>query len=217
MTLKSSIPILPFSLSYLFYVIFSITFISPVISQDCGGKICLNKSKCVLNQSEYICECPPSYYGPTCKNMINSHCNEATEVFCTNGGTCGSYIIDGCHYEGCHCDEEYIGAHCQYKKGTWRNGIPGEAAVPQINSNFYTKAENISCRSGVVPIGFMFISAGCICFFLAFWTTLYKYVKTAKKLKELQVLVTKELDRNHTKSDPSRRIVCLEAVREDVL
>lgn len=216
MTLKSSIPILPFSLSYTFCVIFVIAFISPVTSQDCDGKTCLNKSQCILNnQAEYICDCPLLYYGPTCKDLVTSYCNEATGAFCINGGTCGSYIIDGCHYEGCHCDEEHIGAHCQYEKETWKGGLPGEAAVPQIDFNFYTK--DISCKSDTIPIEFMFISAGLVCFFLTSLAALYKYVITAKKLKDLQVLVTRELDKNHPKTNTSRPIVCIEAAKEDEL
>jgi len=188
---------------------------------NCVSKLC---DECIegdvcLTDSDYFNECPSTFAGPTCGNKITSWCNKATGAFCTNGGKCGSYIIDHLHYEGCHCDMEYFGAHCQYEAEIWVRGIPGEASVPQIGPKFYTK----DIYKPDVPIGYMFISAGLVCFFLAFCAVLLKYVTAAEKLKTLQVRVTKELDCNKMKDDSQSRrhlvhhIVGLEENVDDIV
>lgn len=210
MTLKLSTTSLPLSLQVLTF--FISIFVFPVMSRtitcipcwtgdDCVSKQCdeCSQGEVCLNNSEYLFdECASTFAGPTCGNKITSTCDKARGAFCTNGGTCGSYIIDGQHYEGCHCDSDYFGAHCQYEAKIWVRGIPGEASVPMIDPKFYTK--DIPYRSDT-PIIYMFISAGLVCFFLAFCAVLIKYVATAEKLKELQVRVTQDLDSQHNKQN----------------
>ena len=140
-------------------------------------------------------------------------------LFCINDGVCGSYLVNGCHYDGCHCVGEFYGAHCQYNEETWKLGILDEISFPSIDAKFYTR--DIDCRRNDLSIGFMFICAGSICFFLLFFVTLIKYVKAAKKLNDLQVQVTKELDRKFISRESTPKILCHEEglepnIREDV-
>lgn len=205
MTLKPFAPSL--FLSRLFFLIFSTATISTVTSQVCP--LCYTGNNC----DNYICDqCGDS---AQCLNESKCVSNRDKErgIFCINGGACGSYIVNGCHYDGCHCGENFYGAHCQYDEETWKLGILDETAVPLIDPKFYTK--DITCRSYDPPIEFMFISAGFVCFFLLFFAILCKYLKTAKKLKHLQVQVTKELDLKHFVQESSRHIVCIEPDRSE--
>jgi len=113
---------------------------------------CFNDSKCVRSSFfkdnhgdySYTCDCsiPRSitrFAGRECEYAFTEYCDEDKELFCTNGGTCGSYVIEGHHYVGCHCPSGHMGAHCQYLKNWHKGGMPGQALVPEIGENFYTK------------------------------------------------------------------------------
>lgn len=231
MTLKSSTPLIPVSLRCLFFAIFSSRYIPHVVSAEtCGdGKLCLNNSKCVGDKLVgYTCDCSFTYgsvdlsfAGSRCEYRVTMYCNEAKGVFCANGGTCGSYIIDGRQHEGCNCRQDYTGAHCQYSKSFWREGISGKAAMSQIGPNFYTK--DVPCgytdhnTLSDASIGSMLVTAGLICFFLAFCVVLRLYIRTSNKLKDLQVRVTKELDERHVEQEENRNIVCIEADTSQIL
>jgi len=231
MTLISSTPLISALLRCLLFAIFSSGYIPNVVSAEtcADGKLCLNNSKCVGDELVgFTCDCyfayasvDLSFAGSRCEYRVTMYCNEAKGVFCTNGGTCGSYIIDGRQHEGCHCSDDYNGAHCQYSKKFGIEGISSKSAMSQIDSNFYTKDAPCGYTNphtlSDAPIEFMLVTAGLLCFFLAFCVVLRLYTRASKKLKDLQVLVTKELDQKHKKQEDTRKIVCLEAEKSEIL
>jgi len=91
--------------------------------------------------------CSNDHKSTQCDSFSDDDCPAATVIcsnkeddddnyFCANGGKCGSYIVGGWHYVGCHCPEGYTGAHCQYEGGMVSTT---EALVLDISNDFYTK------------------------------------------------------------------------------
>jgi len=129
-----------------------------------GRRKCYNNSKCVRNRKidphygdySYHCDCSSSltdtsFAGVECEYAATVYCDDAkNDEFCANGGRCGSYILAGHYYTGCHCPVGYSGAHCQYLTEKLavennRGGASSEALVLDIDDNFYTKNIPIDC------------------------------------------------------------------------
>lgn len=162
-----------------------------------GRTKCFNNSKCIRNMKidpgegdfTYGCDCSyaesvSSFAGVECEHAATVYCEESKHYFCTNDGTCGSYILYGELHVGCHCPVEFMGAHCQYLKAEMQGGMPGEAAVPEIADNFYTEiiredSSNVNTTWIIVVIVVMSMTVLGLCvlclkFFLAL-KTLDKY------------------------------------------
>jgi len=118
--------------------------------QQCkdGERKCFNNSVCAKNEKNnpvtgdvvYGCDCSfatgvSEYAGYECEHSATVRCQGGH--FCGNGGTCGSYIINGQHYIGCHCPSDFVGKHCQYLKITLEGFLEGEAQIPEVADDFY--------------------------------------------------------------------------------
>mmetsp|Transcript_4256 Transcript_4256/g.5527 ORF Transcript_4256/g.5527 Transcript_4256/m.5527 type:complete len:236 (-) Transcript_4256:276-983(-) len=158
-----------------------------------GKRRCYNNSKCKLmitkdptNEYQYECDCSfaesvDKVAGMECENSATIYCGKGEEEFCTNGGACGAYVLKGHHYKGCHCKEEFSGAHCQYLKAELKTGLEGEALVPEIGDDFYVKTDTVK---PLYSIGALTILA-CISVSIASFVYLYSYYKQGKHIKEL--------------------------------
>ena len=152
---------------------------------------CFNNSECKLMDSpdpvsgySYTCDCsfmegvsPTAGY--ECEHSATVMCPD--NHFCTNGGTCGNYVVRGHHYNGCHCLEDFAGAHCQFLKEDLMGGLEGEAAVPEIADDFYVKTDQIKPMYAIGATAFialMFLSIGSI----VYAYTLHKKNTQIKKL-----------------------------------
>lgn len=117
-----------------------------------GHRKCFNGSKCVQNNEkdsftgkyEYHCDCSyaaeiSSYAGHECEHSATVICGEKFigNHFCSNGGECGTYFSNGNERTGCHCPEDFEGAHCQYIIGTMDGDLLGETLISQYGGNFY--------------------------------------------------------------------------------
>lgn len=117
-----------------------------------GLRKCFNNSRCVKNNKKdsytgqygYHCDCSSaadisSYAGHECEHSATVICGNSFSGahFCANGGECGSYFLDGSEHTGCHCPEDFEGAHCQYIIGTMDGELLGEVLMPKYGSNFY--------------------------------------------------------------------------------
>lgn len=114
---------------------------------------CFHNSQCKLIDmtnplSEYMYECDCSF-SKTISPVAGAECEHPATVicskdnFCTNGGKCGDYILKQHAYSGCHCLEDFAGAHCQYLKATMTGSLEGEANVPEIGHDFYVNTGKI--------------------------------------------------------------------------
>jgi len=117
-----------------------------------GHRKCFNNSRCVKNNRkdsytgnyDYHCDCSyaaevSSYAGHECEHSSTIICKKpfTGTHFCTNGGECGSYFLNGSEHTGCSCPEDFEGAHCQYLIGTMDGKLLGETMLPKYGSNFY--------------------------------------------------------------------------------
>jgi len=99
-----------------------------------GERTCFNGSTCVRNNQrdpntnkyKYHCDCTKavgvsSFAGIQCRQQATSYCvlgrTESEYAFCTNGGTCVRVVENGKSHPGCHCSDDFEGAHCQYLRG----------------------------------------------------------------------------------------------------
>lgn len=113
---------------------------------------CFNNSRCVKNNKknsytghyDYHCDCSyasgvSSYAGHECEHSSTIICGDSFigDHFCTNGGECGTYFLDAIEHTGCHCPEDFEGAHCQYIIGTMDGNLLGETLLPKYGANFY--------------------------------------------------------------------------------
>lgn len=76
-------------------------------ADPCASNPCANGGQCLPFEASYICRCPPSFHGATCKQDVNE-CGLSPPP-CRNGGTClnevGSYR--------CACRPTHTGPHCE--------------------------------------------------------------------------------------------------------
>lgn len=76
-------------------------------ADPCASNPCANGGRCSAFDSHFICTCPPSFHGPTCRLDVNECA--MTPSPCQNSGVCinevGSYR--------CRCPLEYAGTHCE--------------------------------------------------------------------------------------------------------
>eukprot|EP00555_Chaetoceros_dichaeta_P002927 CAMPEP_0198253054 /NCGR_PEP_ID=MMETSP1447-20131203/3517_1 /TAXON_ID=420782 /ORGANISM="Chaetoceros dichaeta, Strain CCMP1751" /LENGTH=208 /DNA_ID=CAMNT_0043938549 /DNA_START=234 /DNA_END=860 /DNA_ORIENTATION=- len=183
----------------------------------------------------YGCDCSyaesiSSFAGVECEHAATVYCEESKHHFCTNDGTCGSYILYGELHIGCHCPAEFMGAHCQYLKAEMRGGMPGEAAVPEIADNFYTAiipetSSNVNTTWIIVVIVVMSMTVLGLCvlclkFFLAL-KILDKYPDPLVKTLHSDNLETENCEdrvvRQSYKTSPHKdRISLRESVRESL-
>lgn len=141
-----------------------------------GNRKCFNNSICVKNQKNdpvtgdvvYGCDCSfatgiSDYAGYECEHSATVRCQK--DHFCTNGGKCGSYLVNHQHYIGCHCPDDFAGKHCQYLKETMEGFLEGEVAIPEVADDFYAapvievKESTIVTTLLSVAVVFLFVSA----------------------------------------------------------
>ncbi len=116
-------------------------------------------------------------------------------TFLYYSGSCGKYVLSGHHYVGCHCLEEYEGAHCQYLKSQPNGiGMQGEALVPELGSNFYVQTSKVK---PLYALGALTIIA-CVCLSIASVVYMVIYHRQNKAIKEL----THRLKNNKTQEQP---------------
>lgn len=76
-------------------------------ADPCASNPCANGGQCLPFEASYICGCPPSFHGPTCRQDVNE-CSQIPGP-CQNGGTCvnevGSYR--------CACRATHTGRLCE--------------------------------------------------------------------------------------------------------
>lgn len=142
-----------------------------------GKRKCFNSSECKLMDKpdpisgySYKCDCsfmegvsPTAGY--ECEHSATVMCQG--NHFCTNGGTCGNYVVARHRFNGCHCLDDFAGAHCQYLKEEMNGGLEGEAVVPEIGDNFYVKTDQIKpmyVLGGTAIIAMIFLSIGSIAY-----------------------------------------------------
>lgn len=76
-------------------------------ADPCASNPCANSGTCKALESAYLCECPPNFFGQTCK-MDTNECTQTPNI-CKNGGTCVNEV--GTYH--CRCPQEYTGRHCE--------------------------------------------------------------------------------------------------------
>jgi len=157
-----------------------------------GMRKCFNESQCramdkvdTVNGYSYQCDCS---YAESVTPTAGYECEHSATVtcpgdhFCTNGGSCGNYVLHGHHYLGCHCLEEFEGAHCQYLKADPKGvGMEGEALVPELGSDFYVQTSKIK---PLYALGALSIIA-CTCLAVASVVYLISYHRQKKAIRNL--------------------------------
>ncbi|KAK6035642.1 EGF-like domain protein, partial [Cooperia oncophora] len=88
----------------------------------CPPEYCNHGGKCSQNGSDFVCNCPPGFYGPQCEHDVNE-CDQSPCAFGKCVNTMGSYR--------CECDEGFIGRDCQI----YRSGLECSMAGPNICRN----------------------------------------------------------------------------------
>ncbi|KAK6051948.1 EGF-like domain protein, partial [Cooperia oncophora] len=88
----------------------------------CPPEYCNHGGKCSQNGSDFVCNCPPGFYGPQCEHDVNE-CDLSPCAFGKCVNTMGSYR--------CECDEGFIGRDCQI----YRSGLECSMAGPNICRN----------------------------------------------------------------------------------
>jgi len=82
---------------------------------------CQNKGKCVMEGSEYKCDCNTDssdtpYAGVHCEHRATTFCvrpGASTEFLCTNEGECKEILVPGVKtHPGCICNPEHTGKYC---------------------------------------------------------------------------------------------------------
>lgn len=73
----------------------------------CASNPCANGGQCTASDSTYKCNCPPTFYGQTCKQDVNE-CAQ-TPSPCLNGGVCVNEV--GSYH--CRCPQQFTGQHCE--------------------------------------------------------------------------------------------------------
>mmetsp|Transcript_12801 Transcript_12801/g.24024 ORF Transcript_12801/g.24024 Transcript_12801/m.24024 type:complete len:259 (+) Transcript_12801:119-895(+) len=147
--------------------------------EDCedGIRRCYNNSQCVRNNRKdsitgeygYRCDCSfaesvskvaghECEYSATeiCKSNSSGGASSSTESshFCTNGGTCGTFVYRAQVHTGCHCPREYAGAHCQYLKavGNFDFIQQGEELMDEVGVNFYAFTPKPTSRNDFITL-----------------------------------------------------------------
>uniref|UniRef100_A0A8C5FCE1 Neurogenic locus notch homolog protein 1 n=1 Tax=Gadus morhua TaxID=8049 RepID=A0A8C5FCE1_GADMO len=77
------------------------------LANPCASNPCANGGQCSAFDSNYICTCPASFHGQTCKQDVNE-CAQ-TPSPCRHGGVCVNEV--GSFH--CRCPQEYTGQHCE--------------------------------------------------------------------------------------------------------
>nr|XP_054773892.1 delta-like protein 1 [Lytechinus pictus] len=82
------------------------------IDNPCYPNPCLREGICspMPNGGDFMCDCPPSYGGKTCDNLV-SPCHPDP---CTNGGTCYDINLRTEFY--CACASGFKGIRCEEEK-----------------------------------------------------------------------------------------------------
>ncbi|CAF4407720.1 unnamed protein product [Rotaria socialis] len=76
----------------------------------CSPSPCKNGALCLTINGAYYCNCPPSYTGQTCEQIImNNNVCITSPNLCQNGGTC---ISTGGNGWTCQCPAGYTGVNC---------------------------------------------------------------------------------------------------------
>jgi Notch-like protein len=68
-----------------------------IAGQGCANSPCQNKGLCVEKGNDFICQCPPGFYGDLCQTI--SYCASHT---CRNGGRCSNDLTIPAGYS-CTC------------------------------------------------------------------------------------------------------------------
>jgi len=184
----------------------------PYESCNDGHRTCFNNSRCVKNNKkdsytghyDYHCDCSyaagiSSYAGHECEHSSTVICGDSFSGahFCTNGGECGSYFVDSNEHTGCHCPEDFEGAHCQYIIGTMDGELLGEIIMPKYGSNFYgfTTKSTPKRRASQFAIGV----TTCAIIAIVLITAVYTYSKN----QEASIAVTEnKREYSHRSSSP---------------
>ncbi len=160
---------------------------------------CFNNSQCKMsrkvnpstNEHTYMCDCSyassagSKFAGRECEHSDTDICTEAKEghgsLFCTNGGSCMSFIYDGNTRWGCACPTEFVGAHCQYLSVDVQEGLVGEAVFPDVQQNFWAfiPVETKKSRATGIAAGIAFSAISMIT--LAFVTLLWQRRRSIAK------------------------------------
>lgn len=160
---------------------------------------CFNNSQCkkgskvdpVTKEPTYRCDCTfaetaeSKFAGQECEHSDTVLCKDAKQgqgsLFCTNGGSCMSFIYDAGTRWGCACPTEFVGAHCQYLEASVDEGLVGEGQFPDVHENFWAfiPSKTKKSRGTGIAVGIAFSSIAMIT--LAFLMALLKRRKSIEK------------------------------------
>mmetsp|Transcript_19549 Transcript_19549/g.24639 ORF Transcript_19549/g.24639 Transcript_19549/m.24639 type:complete len:239 (+) Transcript_19549:102-818(+) len=150
---------------------------------------CFNNSKCkkstkvdpVTEEIAYLCDCSfaasagSKFAGRECEHSDTEICKDAKEgqgsTFCTNGGSCMSFIYDSNTRWGCACPSDFVGSHCQYLSVDVKKGLVGEARFDDVHENFWSfiptktkmsKASGIAAGIAISAISMITLAFGMV-------------------------------------------------------
>jgi len=149
---------------------------------DNGDRKCYNGSKCVRNNKKdsktgdynFHCDCSVAYgvsafAGRECEHAATQVCEYSSSSlkkvsFCTNGGQCLEFVLQGEAHAGCDCPVEFVGSHCQYLKGTEGGDVQDTIPMNLDDANVYGTTKSTSSKGNTAVlvttiIGIIFVTS----------------------------------------------------------
>lgn len=167
-----------------------------------GRRKCFNNSNCVRNNKldpvtndyQWHCDCSnasshSSYAGHECEHSATITCEPTSTGthFCTNGGECGKFFFEGNVYTGCHCPDDFEGAHCQYLLGTMDGDLFGEEFMADVGDNFYAFKVKSPTNGIATEIVFGITVFSILSVMVIVGITVHKNYEKEKQAKEIMM------------------------------